>query len=100
MRQWPPRLVFAHPARLRPARFDDADEDDRPNTAIKAAQIPSIETREWNKNSGSELEVKNREDLKKAGASHGSDNAVREMRKAIGPGYHHLRTHRPSMHQL
>ena len=49
---------------------------------------------EWNKNSSSKLEVE------KSGGSHGSDNALPEMRKTNGPGCHPLRTHRPPMHQL
>jgi hypothetical protein len=50
---------------LRPPRFDDAGEHERPNTTGKAAAIPegpSAETLEWNKNSSSELEAKNREE--------------------------------------
>jgi hypothetical protein len=49
---------------------------------------------EWNKNPSSKLEVE------KPGGSHGSDNALPEMRKTNGPGCHPLRTHRPPMHQL
>ncbi len=36
----------------------------------------------------------------KSGGSHGSNNALPEMRKTIGPGSHHLRPHRPPMHKL
>jgi hypothetical protein len=34
------------------------------------------------------------------GSSHGSNNALQEMRKATGPGCHNLRQHRPPMHKL
>src|SRR4249920_2370519 len=36
----------------------------------------------------------------KSGGSHGSDNALPQMRKTIGPGCHPLRPYRPAMHQL
>src|ERR1700738_1690133 len=49
------------------------------------------ETLEWNKTSSSELGVQ------KSGGSHGSDNALPEMRKTNGPGCHPLRTHRTPM---
>ena len=35
-----------------------------------------------------------------SGGSHGSNNAVLEMRKTYGPGCHHLRPHRAPMHKL
>src|SRR5450432_407225 len=37
---------------------------------------------------------------KKSGGSHGSDNALPEMRKTHGAGCHPVRPHRPAMHKL
>src|SRR5271169_2477353 len=59
----------------------------------------SAETLEWNKNSSSELWV-GKSGGSHGSGSHGSDDALPEMRKTNGPGCHHLRPHRPPVHRL
>ena len=79
----------------RRARRRQGRSSDRGMT--RAASMESscfAETLEWNKNSSSELGVQ------KSGGSHGSDDALPEMRKTNGPGCHPLRPHRPPMHKL
>jgi hypothetical protein len=86
--------------------FDETFKGKRPRKAARGdagrrvRRLASTEsscfgrTPEWNKKSSSELWVK------KSGGAHGSDNALPEMWKTKGSGYHHLWSYGLAMYQL
>jgi hypothetical protein len=61
---------------------------------LSACKRDATDMLDWNKSSSSSLGPKS------GGPSHGSNNAMPEMRKTNGIGSHHLRPHRPPMHRL
>jgi hypothetical protein len=73
-----------------------ADKEDQASAACQSSFMESscFGRIKWNKSSSSELGVQ------KSGGSHGSDNALPEMRKTNGPGCHPLRPHRTPMYKV